>query len=33
MGLESIDFTTNNYLQIGESLIENLQSGYNDNMQ
>ena len=33
MGLESINFTTNDYLQIEESLIKYLRPGYNDDMQ
>ena len=33
MGLEWINFTTNDYLQIEESLIKYLQPAYKDDMQ
>ena len=33
MGLELINFRTNDYLQIEESLIKYLRPGYNDDMQ
>ena len=33
MGLELINFTTNDYLQIEERLMKYLRPGYNDSMQ